>query len=93
MKQSFIEKIRKNHSLAMILCCAVPLGVIMVLSVSGRLGSWGYYAMILLCPLMHVMRGHGSSHNDERKLLPSPEAVKDQEKQINMASDSFFSNH
>lgn len=66
----------------MILCCAIPLGLIMILSVSGRLGSWGYYAMILLCPLMHffMMRGHGSSHNDERKLLPSPEAAMDQDK-------------
>ncbi|MBW1773922.1 MAG: DUF2933 domain-containing protein [Deltaproteobacteria bacterium] len=66
----------------MILCCAIPLGLIMILSVSGRLGSWGYYAMILLCPLMHVfmMRGHASSHDDERKLLPSPGATKDPEK-------------
>ena len=66
----------------MILCCAIPLGLIMILSVSGHLGSWGYYALILLCPLMHVfmMRGHGSSHNHERELLPSPEAAKEQEK-------------
>ena len=83
MKQSLFEKIRKNHSFAMILCCAVPLGLIMILSVSGRLGSWGYYALILLCPLMHVfmMRGHGhaSSPSDKRELLPSPGAAKDPE--------------
>ncbi len=82
MKPSLFEKIRKNHSFAMILCCAIPQGLIMILSVSGRLGSWGYYALILLCPLMHVfmMRGHASSHDDERKLLPSPGAAKDPEK-------------
>lgn len=85
MKQSPLEKIRKDHSLAMILCCAVPLGLIVLLSVTGHLGSWGYYALFLLCPLMHVfmMRGHGSSHNNnkERKLLPSWVTAEDQERQ------------
>lgn len=83
MKQSLFEKIRKAHSSAMILCCAVPLGLIVLLSVTGHLGSWGYYALFLLCPLMHVfmMPGHGSSHDKERKLLPSPAVAKDQERQ------------
>jgi hypothetical protein len=82
MKKTLFAKVLKNHSFAMILCCAVPLGLLMILSVSGRLGSWGYYALILLCPLMHVfmMRGHASSHDDARELLPSPEGAKDPKK-------------
>jgi hypothetical protein len=83
MKQSLFQKIRKNHSLAMILCCAIPLGLLVVLSFTGRLGSWGYFALFLLCPLMHVfmMRGHGAFHHGgERELLPSPESAKVLEK-------------
>lgn len=81
MKPSLFEKVRKNHSLAMVLCCAVPLALVMILSVSGRLGSWGYYALMLLCPLMHVfmMGGHASSQDDQGELLPSPGAEKNQE--------------
>jgi len=85
MKPTLFAKLRKNHSFAMILCCAVPLGLIFGLSISGNLGSWGYYALLLLCPLMHVfmMRGHGSSHHshhDQKRLLPAPEMVEEPEK-------------
>jgi O-antigen ligase len=63
----------------MILCCAVPLTLIIILSLTGTLGSWGFFALMLLCPIMHVlmMRGHTSSHNDIKGLLPSPEVTKD----------------
>jgi hypothetical protein len=67
-KASLITKVKENHFLAMLLCCAVPLTVIAGLSWLGLLGSWGYYALILLCPLMHIvmMRGmHKSHHNDD----------------------------
>lgn len=50
----------------MILCCAIPLLGILTLSSLGVLGSWGYYAMILICPLGHIfmMRGmHSTSKN------------------------------
>ncbi|UCE51404.1 MAG: DUF2933 domain-containing protein [Desulfobacterales bacterium] len=60
------EKIKKNHALAMILCCGIPIVGILALSSLGILGSWGYFALILLCPLGHIfmMRGMHSHSND-----------------------------
>jgi len=56
-----------SHIFWMILCCAIPLGAIVSLSFLGILGSWGFYALILLCPLLHFLlmkrmasrNGHG----------------------------------
>ena len=60
MKKSLWREILRNHSLAMIICCAIPLILFLVLSLTATLGSWGFYALILFCPLLHVlmMRGH-----------------------------------
>lgn len=44
-----------NHTFWMILCCAIPLGGIALLSFFGVLGAWGLYALILLCPLLHFV--------------------------------------
>jgi len=66
MIKLWLEKIKKNHALMMILCCGIPLVGIMALSSLGFLGSWGYYALILLCPLgqIFMMRGMHSGHAD-----------------------------
>jgi len=61
MKVMLFDKIRSNHMLLMILCCAFPIAVVLSLSYWGVLGSWGYYALFLLCPLAHIMmfrKGH-----------------------------------
>lgn len=47
--------ILSGHFLWMILCCAVPLISVALLSYLGILGSWGFYALILLCPLIHFI--------------------------------------
>jgi hypothetical protein len=39
----------------MILCCAIPLVGIVLLCFFGVLGTWGLYALILLCPLLHFI--------------------------------------
>lgn len=54
------NSIKHNHSLLMILCCVVPLVAILALSYFNVLSSWGYYAIFLLCPMMHVFmhKGH-----------------------------------
>ncbi|NIS59830.1 MAG: hypothetical protein GTO13_03720 [Proteobacteria bacterium] len=44
-----------SHSFWMILCCAIPLAGVVVLSFLGILGVWGVYALILLCPLLHLL--------------------------------------
>ncbi len=51
--------------LAMVVCCAVPLIAIWVFSSLDVLGSWGYYGIMLLCPVLHIMmcrKGHSSHH-------------------------------
>lgn len=67
MIQRLFTKIRQHHSLAMVLCCAIPIIGILALSASGVLGSWAYYLVILLCPLGHIfmMRGMHSSHVEQ----------------------------
>ena len=51
----------------MILCCAIPIVGILTLSALGILGSWGYYALILICPIGHLwmMRGMHSDSKDK----------------------------
>jgi len=62
-----MTKLKQNHSLAMVLCCAIPIIGILALSASGVLGSWAYFLVILLCPLGHIfmMRGMHSSHIEQ----------------------------
>ena len=68
MFKSILAKIKQNHALMMIVCCGIPLVGIMALSSLGILGSWGYYALILICPLGHIfmMRGMHSAHADSK---------------------------
>lgn len=63
------EEKKSNHSsgkhlMTMVLCCAIPVVGIVVLSSMGILGSWGFYLLVLLCPLLHLllMRNMGSRH-------------------------------
>ncbi len=65
-----IEKIKKNQPLAMILCCGIPLVGILVLSSLGILGSWGYYALLLICPLGHLLMMRGMHSNSEKNMVP-----------------------
>lgn len=68
MIKLIFDRIKQNHFLAMVLCCAIPLVAILAFSALGILGSWGYYALLLLCPLGHVlmMRGMHSGHQDSK---------------------------
>lgn len=65
-----VTKIKQNHLLAMVLCCAIPVVGILALSAFGVLGSWAYMLLILICPLGHIfmMRGMHSAHADSNKL-------------------------
>jgi hypothetical protein len=81
MKKTILGKILKNHSVAMILCCAIPLGLFAILSLTGKLGSWGYLALILLCPALHIlmMRGYMSSGHDAMDHAPPSGMVENQQ--------------
>ena len=65
MIKLLLDKIKQNHALVMILCCGIPLVGILALSAFGILGSWGYFALLLICPLGHfwMMRGMHSNSN------------------------------
>ena len=67
MIKSMFQKIKQNHFLVMVLCCAIPLIGIWALSYLGVLGSWGYYAMLLICPLGHVLMMRGTCHSDSKE--------------------------
>jgi cytochrome b561 len=60
-------KIKQNHFLVMVVCCAIPIIGILALSASGVLGTWAYFLVFLLCPLGHIfmMRGMHSSHAEQ----------------------------
>jgi len=68
MIKLLVDKIKKNHALAMILCCGIPIVGIMALSSLGLLGSWGYYALILLCPLGHIFMMRGMHANSKENM-------------------------
>lgn len=63
-----LNKLKHNHSLLMVLCCVLPLSAILALSYFNILGSWGFYAIFLLCPLMHVFmhRGHSAQAKNSK---------------------------
>ncbi|UCD33066.1 MAG: DUF2933 domain-containing protein [Desulfobacterales bacterium] len=69
MLKAIYEKIRQNPLSAMGICCALPLIAFFVLSFFGVLGSWGFYALILICPLAHLwmMRGMFRPPEDARE--------------------------
>lgn len=69
------KKLNNRAVLGMVLCCAVPLGGLGVLLWTGMLGSWGYYGLLLLCPIMHVgmMLRHRMAQPQEN--IPAPEAA------------------
>jgi hypothetical protein len=70
--KTYLEKIKKNHAFAMILCCAIPIVGILALSSLGILGSWGYIALILICFLGHIFMMR-SMHSTSKTELISPQ--------------------
>ena len=71
MIKAIFAKIKQNHSLAMVLCCAIPIVGILALSAFGVLGSWAYFLVILICPLAHVFMMRGMHSNSEDVKLAS----------------------
>ncbi|MBI4785997.1 MAG: DUF2933 domain-containing protein [Chloroflexi bacterium] len=57
-----------KHMLLMLICCLVPLGLILAVSVFGLslgpLQAFAPYLLVLLCPIMmfFMMRGMGHDH-------------------------------
>ena len=71
MIKLLLERNKKNNRLAMIICCGIPIVGVMALSSLGLLGSWGYYALILLCPLGPIFMMRGMMHsNSKENMVP-----------------------
>ena len=70
MIKILLDKLKRNHALTMIRCCGIPVVGILVLSTLGLLGSWGYYALLLICPVGHIWMMRGMHSNSEETMNP-----------------------
>lgn len=64
----WFEKIKHNHGLMMVLCCAIPLVLLLAgVYFFGLSKIYLTWFVILLCPLMHIfmMRDMHKGHKDE----------------------------
>ena len=50
--------------------CIFPMAGIAALSYLGALGSWGYYALFLICPLGHILMMRGMHSNSNNTMMP-----------------------
>ena len=65
-----LEKIKNNHALMMILCCGIPMIGILALTFFGIIGSWGYYALLAICPLGHLLMMRGMHSSAKGQMVP-----------------------
>lgn len=67
MLKTLIEKIKHNHMVLMLLCCAIPILGFFVLPFIGIDKAWGYYVLFLICPISHIfmMRGIKSCPHEQ----------------------------
>ena len=67
--ESRLNKLKHNHSLMMVICCGVPLIILMIavnyFSLNNKYLTW---SIILLCPAMHffMMKDMHKKHSDAR---------------------------
>ena len=54
MTRSFLQRIKRNHAVMMLVCCIVPLALVFALVYFfGLSKSYLYWVVLLLCPIMH----------------------------------------
>ena len=70
MLKSNLARIEHNHGLMMIICCGIPIVGILTLSYLGSLGSWGYYALFLICPLGHIVMLRRMHSKSKENMVP-----------------------
>ena len=75
MLKEIIQKIKQNHFLLMIVCCLIPVVLIFgLLSIFKASGNYLFWAIILLCPLLHIFMMRGHKHNNPREREKSEKA-------------------
>jgi len=67
LKNSIFRSTFNNPIFAMIIAGAFPMATFAGLSYLGILGSWGFYALFLLCPLAHILM--------MEKIHPTPQII------------------
>ena len=48
-----------KHGLIMVLCCLIPVAIIAVLWAAGLSGSYLFFGIMLLCPVLHIAMMYG----------------------------------
>lgn len=75
--QSWWQKLKKNHGIMMVLCCGLPLLILLIAVYGfGVERKYLFWFVLLLCPLMHLfmmkdMHGGRScceKKNEEKKI-------------------------
>ncbi|MBS3115503.1 DUF2933 domain-containing protein [Candidatus Woesearchaeota archaeon] len=66
--KELINKIKNNHMLMMVICCALPLIVLLIaVRYMGLSNSYLYWFVLLLCPLSHFfMMKHMHKGNNKK---------------------------
>lgn len=65
---SIWQEVKKNHLLLMVLCCAIPIILIIgfIFLFETNINFW-IWLIILLCPLLHIWMMKGHKHNSHYK--------------------------
>ena len=67
--KEWINKIKNNHALMMVICCALPLVVLFVaVRYMNLTNSYLYWFILLLCPLSHyfMMKHMHKDHKNKK---------------------------
>ena len=59
-----------NHKILMLLCCLAPIAIIAALFVFGFGQSYLWFAVLLLCPIMHLFMTqdmHGKNNKEKKE--------------------------
>jgi len=67
----------QSHTIIMFLCCLIPLLLIVALSSLGIIGSWGFLALILLCPILHLFLMRAIYREKRERKVDDYESEKD----------------
>ena len=60
-----------KHMLIMVLCCLVPLAILFTVTILGvPLGNIATFALVLMCPLMHLFILHDEGNEGARGPKP-----------------------
>lgn len=58
--------LKGNHGLLMVICCVAPMALVAaVLLFNIPVGTVGFFAIMLACPLMHILMMRGMGHGDQ----------------------------